>query len=95
MRSSLAEWIGGDKFTEQDHAVVYSKLNLLSLIASNALFLHFWLDVRWEEIARRYGMAMPDFRQVISDAFATLREACIRDPRFSRYEPAPLIICLA
>jgi len=92
MKCKLAAWLGGPTFTEEDYRIVCSKLWQLEPRASSALLAHFWFDVPWLRIAQYYGMDFGEFRQMVSDSFASLREACIRHPKFSRYEPAPIWI---
>jgi hypothetical protein len=88
MKSGLTACLGDISFTEMDYEIVFSKLRLLEPLVSCALYLNFWWNVDWTKIAELYEMEMGVMSQVVSDAFSVLREACIRDSRFSRYQPA-------
>lgn len=73
-----------DQFTEEDHRIVRKALLSIPEREQRVVFLHFWKDIKKQEIAEKLGMTMEHIEDVLASAYERLRALCLKNPRFSR-----------
>jgi RNA polymerase sigma factor (sigma-70 family) len=77
-------------FTELDYRIVRAAMRRLPPREFKILFLRFWGHLSISEIARELRMSFDSVDHALSVALGKLKESCLKNPGFSRYQALPL-----